>query len=83
MLKAVQARNEDLDYLAHWQAFLNQLVKSRKKSGQPVYKKFKSFYKPPKHDDEPQQEAESRFTALAEYKRKKLKEQETKENGKL
>lgn len=75
MAKAVQQKNEELDYLAHWQAFLNQLIKSTKKNGQPVYKKFKSFYKPPgEHQNE------DRFKALAEYKRRKEKE-EQEQNG--
>lgn len=76
MLKAVQKKNEELDYLAHWQAFLNHLVQSVKKNGQPVYRKFRSFYKPPK-DETPT--GGGRFDALAEYKRQKIKEQE-KEN---
>jgi len=77
MLEAVRERNEELNYMAHWQAFLNALVRSVKKDGKPVYRKFRSFYQPPK-DKQPQ--GGGKLDALAEYKRQKLKEKEKEEN---
>jgi hypothetical protein len=48
LMKGARLRNVDVDFKQHWQAFLNHLVRSEKKSGKnktkPVYPTFKSFY---------------------------------------
>lgn len=44
MTKAYKLRMIDEDYRAHQQAYLTVLAKAVKKSGNPVYKTFKSFF---------------------------------------
>lgn len=48
LMQAVRLKQFDMDYRAHLQAFLNFIVKSRKKIGKnkekPVYDKFSKFF---------------------------------------
>ena len=46
-MEAARLKNVDLDYRNHLQAWLNFIVKARKKVGKksvPVYKNFKQFF---------------------------------------
>lgn len=60
----------DEDYRVHQQAYLTVLAKAVKKSGNPVYKTFKSFFNYEEAIrgvlDEPKN-TESRFTSLGKY----------------
>ena len=78
LMKAAQLRQVDEQYRLHWQAYLNQAVKSTKgrKNPKPMYTNFRKFfdYEKAQQDvfEQPAKEAD-RFAALREHLREEGK----------
>lgn len=76
MMEAARLRQIDLDYRNHLQAFLNFVVKSRKKAGKnkekPVFNTFKKFYNYEKElkKETNKGETQSRFAGVGKFLKK-------------
>ena len=76
MMKAVELRRVDEEYRIHWQAYLNQAVKSTKgkKDPKPIYKRFEKFFDYDKAleavmDEREEEPHPDRFAALKAHMR--------------
>ncbi len=77
LVKAAELRDVDTDYRLHEQAFLNFVVQGRKKSGRPVYRRFKQFFNYAQEVKEviekrkKEKKTDSRFARLSKYLKEK------------
>lgn len=65
--KSLELREEDKNYEAHRQAFLNFMATATKESGKkikPVYRKFEDFYNPQKHYARFKKKEKSKFEGV-------------------
>ena len=77
LVRAAELRDVDTDYRLHEQAFLNFVVRGTKKSGKPVYRRFKQFFnyaqkiKEVTEKRKKEKKTDSRFARLSKHLKEK------------